>query len=339
MGKVSIALCTYNGAAYLQEQLESFAGQLRLPDELVVGDDGSSDQSVSILENFAKTAPFPLHIHVNDKNLGLIRNFDETIKRCSGDIIFLSDQDDVWMTEKIARILPEFERLPNVGLVFSDVLLVDQNLNSLGSTLFQTMFSQSNMELARKGKMLDVLLERNVAGGMALAFRADLVPWFSPIPTKFAKILHDYWIALIAAAISEVHFVDEILVKYRQHPGQQTMILWNDVPTENEPNLNARFENTIHDLRARRSELVYLQNHVNDLGERVANDRLAGSLNKIKEAIANIDSAIHHLDARSFVESSYAKRVLVIGKELVSGRYHKHSNGLASAIKDLYGNS
>src|SRR5215813_4582625 len=133
--KVSIALCTFNGAPYLREQLESFAAQERLPDELVVGDDGSCDGSIQIIEDFSKHAKFPVHIHVNGQKLGVVRNFDETINRCSGDVIFTSDQDDVWMDEKIRLMVSEFEKDPDIGLVFSDAIYVDEDLGSLGYTV------------------------------------------------------------------------------------------------------------------------------------------------------------------------------------------------------------
>src|SRR4051812_29809463 len=98
---VSVAMATYNGAEFIRDQLRSLALQKRLPDELVVSDDGSTDDTVDILEAFAETAPFPVRISVNRENLGFTRNFERAILGCGGDIIYICDQDDVWFPNKI----------------------------------------------------------------------------------------------------------------------------------------------------------------------------------------------------------------------------------------------
>ena len=98
---LSIALATYNGAVYLKEQLESIAAQTRTPDELVISDDQSTDDTLRVIEEFAATAGFPVRLSVNEANLGIAKNFEKAISLCRGDLIFLSDQDDVW--HKIGR--------------------------------------------------------------------------------------------------------------------------------------------------------------------------------------------------------------------------------------------
>jgi glycosyltransferase involved in cell wall biosynthesis len=110
MPTISVALAAYNGARYLQEQLDSLAAQRRLPDELVVVDDASSDGTVGILERFRATAPFEVKVHRNTANLGYSANFEVAISRCTGDIIFMSDQDDVWFPEKIEAVAGCFDR-------------------------------------------------------------------------------------------------------------------------------------------------------------------------------------------------------------------------------------
>src|SRR5882762_9087557 len=99
--KISIAMCTYNGARYLREQLDSIAAQTRPPSELIVCDDNSLDETREIVAGFAASAPFPVRLGVNEQNLGSIRNFERAIKLCEGDLIALSDQDDVWLPEKL----------------------------------------------------------------------------------------------------------------------------------------------------------------------------------------------------------------------------------------------
>lgn len=100
---ISVAMCTYNGSAFLQEQLDSIAAQTRLPDELVICDDGSSDSTVDIVERFAHGVSFRVQLFRNPQNLGSTRNFEQAMRLCTGDLIALSDQDDVWMPEKLAR--------------------------------------------------------------------------------------------------------------------------------------------------------------------------------------------------------------------------------------------
>src|SRR5262249_18454629 len=101
--RLSVALCTYHGASYVDAQVASLTRQTRLPDELIVCDDLSTDDTVSILERFARAAPFPVRIHVNEQTLRSTKNFEQAISLCSGDVIFLCDQDDVWEPEKLAR--------------------------------------------------------------------------------------------------------------------------------------------------------------------------------------------------------------------------------------------
>ena len=125
--KFSVAMCTYNGAAYLEEQLDSIARQIRLPDELVVCDDNSSDESLRILRSFAARSAFPVRLHSNESNLGSTKNFEKAICLCSGDVIALADQDDVWHPEKLAILEREFSSTPDVGLVFTDAEIVDEN--------------------------------------------------------------------------------------------------------------------------------------------------------------------------------------------------------------------
>jgi len=101
---LSVAMCTYNGEQYLQEQLDSIIAQTRLPNEVVVCDDGSTDATLQILDEFQETAPFPVRIYRNGTRLGPTKNFEKAIKLCSGNVIALSDQDDVWMPHKLERL-------------------------------------------------------------------------------------------------------------------------------------------------------------------------------------------------------------------------------------------
>ena len=98
--RISIAMSTYNGGKYLQEQLDSFLAQTSLPDELVITDDCSTDNTLEIIQAFAAMAPFEVRWEQNEKNLGYTGNFNQALMKTTGDLVFLSDQDDVWFPEK-----------------------------------------------------------------------------------------------------------------------------------------------------------------------------------------------------------------------------------------------
>lgn len=137
---ISIAMCTYNGERFIQEQLDSFLKQSRLPDELVVCDDGSQDMTISILEDFCRRAPFPVRIFINSANLGYSRNFEKAMSICRGDIIAFSDQDDVWKPQKLARFEHFFKERPKVGCVFCNASLVDEELKPLGRSVLGSLW-------------------------------------------------------------------------------------------------------------------------------------------------------------------------------------------------------
>src|ERR671918_1535646 len=128
--KISVAMCTYNGAEYLPAQLESILAQSRPPDEIVVCDDCSTDQTPALLEQFKPESPIPIIIKINKQNLGSVKNFEQTVSMCTGDVVALSDQDDVWRKDKLQLFDDAFRKNPTAGLVFSDAEIVGENLNS-----------------------------------------------------------------------------------------------------------------------------------------------------------------------------------------------------------------
>lgn len=129
-------MCTYNGEAYLDDQLRSIALQERQPDELIVCDDGSRDASVVIARKFAIEAPFRTHVCRNHARLGVVRNFEKAITLCDGNLIALADQDDIWRGDKLAVIEREFEAKPCVDLIFSNGHLIDEIGKPTGTKLW-----------------------------------------------------------------------------------------------------------------------------------------------------------------------------------------------------------
>jgi len=218
---LSIALATYNGAVYLKEQLESIAAQTRTPDELVISDDQSTDDTLRVIEEFAATAGFPVRLSVNEANLGIAKNFEKAISLCRGDLIFLSDQDDVWHSDKLESVERVFEAKPQLSMVFSNAELVDETLRPFSETLFDRLdFNDRNQRLVKSGRALDMQLQTNRVCGFTVAFLADLKELVLPI-SGHGPLIHDGWIVLLIAAVGEIDFINRPLVKYRQHSAQQ----------------------------------------------------------------------------------------------------------------------
>jgi glycosyltransferase involved in cell wall biosynthesis len=216
---LSIALATHNGERYLAEQLESFAAQHRRPDELVVCDDASTDGTVAILERFSSNAPFAVRIEVNGTRLGCAGNFARALSLCTGDVLFLSDQDDVWLSDKLGTIESVLLARPDVGMVFGDMHIVDRELSPLGYTGFDALgFRAKPMRIVQEGRTFEALLRYNVISGATMGFRAHLRDLVLPIGAGW---VHDEWIALLVSAVTEVGLIDRPLVLYRQHTDQQ----------------------------------------------------------------------------------------------------------------------
>jgi len=195
-------MATYNGAKYLREQLESFSAQERLPDELIVCDDTSNDHSIEILLKFARTAPFKVEIVRNESNLGYTRNFEKAIYLCTGSLIFLSDQDDVWSLNKLRVVENEFEFRPDVFVVVNDAELTDENLKPMGLTLAG--------QNKAAGLSADQLLT-----GCCIAFRSELKSLIIPIP--YTVHGHDGWINTLGNALQLRRFLPQVLQVYRRH--------------------------------------------------------------------------------------------------------------------------
>jgi glycosyltransferase involved in cell wall biosynthesis len=235
---LSIALCTYNGAVYLKEQLESLAAQTRPPDELVISDDHSTDDTPSLIEEFAATAGFPVRLSVNESNLGTAKNFEKAIDLCLGDVILLSDQDDIWHSDKLESVERIFEAKPQLSLVFSNAELVDETLRLFDETLFDRLhFNGRKQRMVRSGRALDVQLRENLVCGCTVAFRANLKELVLPISGD-GPLVHDGWIVLLIAAAGEIDFINRPLLKYRQHSAQQSRVTktrsWHDILTSSE---------------------------------------------------------------------------------------------------------
>ena len=321
--KISVAMCTYDGAEFLPAQLESIIAQSRLPDEIVVCDDGSTDETQTLLKQFAATSPVAVSLHVNEKNLGSVKNFEKAIKLCTGDVIAISDQDDVWRSNKLQLIENAFHKAPKAGMVFSDAEIVDENLNSLDRRMWDDVgFDAHKRKLVRSGHALEVLVTGWTVTGATMAFRSEFVKLALPIPDEIAMI-HDGWIALTVAAVAEVVMIEEPLIKYRQHGRQQIGAPDRKQPGT-EPNLLETFR--------RRNTTADLHKILATLEQRLVAQSASYDT---RSALSFVGDYSFHLNVRANLPQNRLNRLPTILRELLTRRYHEYANGFKSAAKDL----
>ena len=321
--KISVAMCTYNGAEFLPAQLESIATQSRRPDEIVICDDGSSDDTQSVINQFVTRSPIRVITSFNKENLGSVKNFERAVGLCTGEIVALSDQDDVWRADKLQLIEAAFDRNAKVGLVFSDAEIVDEKLNPLGRQMWEELgFDTHRRKLVANGRALDVVINGWTVTGATMAFRSDYKSLALPIPTNL-QMIHDGWIALTVAAVADVVMIDEPLIKYRQHEGQQI-----GAPTRLP---KAPPVTTVEALK-RRNSATELHTILETLEQRLLDHKDEFDCRK---ALSFVSDYVSHLDARANLPQRRLNRVPTILRELLTWRYHEYANGFKSAAKDL----
>lgn len=217
---ISVALCTYNGARFVAQQLASIFDQTLKPQQIVVSDDGSTDGTVDVVRAFVAQHPsssIEVTILPVDANRGVTANFQRAIEACSGDLIALCDQDDVWHPDRLAIAAREFE--DSVLLTHADARLVDADGTSLGLTLFEALqISEPELTAIRQGDAFGAYLRRNLVTGATVMFRREVLNQATPFPQEW---VHDEWLAIIAAAVGRVSVIDEQLIDYRQHGSNQ----------------------------------------------------------------------------------------------------------------------
>jgi glycosyltransferase involved in cell wall biosynthesis len=210
-----VALCTYNGQKYLGQQLNSIVSQIQLPDSIVICDDCSSDKTWEILQAFAAASPVPVKIVRNATRQGVVKNFETAVMLLESDIIFLCDQDDIWLPGRISAIATLFESAPETLLIFTDAVLVNEYAEDMGVSLFaELQISRWEDGSLGRGKAFEVLCRRNVITGATAAFRRSLLYATLPFPDVY---LHDEWLGLVASAIGKVVKLSSPTIKYRQH--------------------------------------------------------------------------------------------------------------------------
>lgn len=211
--KISIAMCTFNGQPYLEPQIESILSQTADIYEIVIVDDGSTDGTCDILGKYQDSHPDLINFHRNEENLGVTKNFEKAISLCEGDVICISDQDDIWKEDKVEQQLNDLPGKKH-ALTFHDSVL------SGGTTTHPTFFDTVPFcadQITDQTDLFKFLLRKNCMRGATSMFTRDLLDWVLPIPDEW---YYDYYIAVMSAILGHINPVNKNLSEFRQHSDQ-----------------------------------------------------------------------------------------------------------------------
>ena len=223
---VSVAMCTHNGALYVEQQLRSILEQSSSPQQIVISDDASTDDTLAVIDrtwiSWGEAHPdvaLELLVLRNDPPLGVTANFEQALAATTGDLIVLSDQDDIWVPDRLQRMQEEFFRRPQLSLLHADARLVDAGGVPMGVSLMDTLgISAPDRHAVHRGEALSLLLRRNVVTGATVMLRRSTFERAQPFPAEW---VHDEWLAMVAASTGVVDLLDASLTDYRQHGSNQ----------------------------------------------------------------------------------------------------------------------
>jgi len=210
--RISVCLASYNGEKFIREQVESILANLSQYDELIICDDVSTDSTYSIIQSIGDPR---IKLIRNEKNIGHVKNFEKAISLAQGDLIFLSDQDDIWVKGKVKKVVEVFQRYDNISLVYHNIEPVDVFGNDL----------KANFPVYSEGKrnswkfLIRQLIKPQIFGCGCCLSRNNIE---SLLPFPSSVYAHDHWIAVWAAINGQVFFIEDKLVKYRQHENNLT---------------------------------------------------------------------------------------------------------------------
>jgi glycosyltransferase involved in cell wall biosynthesis len=314
MPKISVALCTFNGERFIERQLRSILSQTQAIDELIVCDDRSTDRTLELLTAITANAPFTTSITINEQRLGSTKNFEKALQHCTGDIVFLCDQDDEWQTEKVSRQVQFLEQNPDVDAVFTNALIINDNSQSTGETLWeQIQFEEQRQKKWLSGKSYELLFESYVVTGATLALRKSALPALLPFPTIHKQLIHDGWIALVLALDNKIQFIDDCLLRYRIHHQQQVGIGARQQPIT----LKERLQ------RDRSEKLVPLQIKADYLTKLY--DLLMRRPNLNTSKLSKLKAMKDHFEVRASLPANRIKRISPVWQELTQQRYRYSS--------------
>jgi hypothetical protein len=310
-------MTTFNGSEFVLEQLRSFANQQRPPDELVVCDDGSTDDTVAIIEEFGRQSRFPVHVHLNPQRLGFTGNFSRAASLCSGDLVSFSDQDDYWLPNKLSTVLAEATRHSSKQLFVNDEFIASGKLEASNATAFGN---------ARKLGCAD----SDLVAGCCTTIRKTLVNVLLPFPATMA---YDKWAATMADLLGLKQLIEEPLQLYRRHDRNATRSLlalpsptqWTVIRHHGISDPRAAWEAEVEHLGVFEARIQSRREHI---------DKLAGP----EAADTAIERIVRQrrwvMTRRQLLDRSRLRRFPEVYRLWRAG-FYKQRYGLRSALKDV----
>lgn len=321
--RVSVALCTCNGEPFIGEQVRSILRQTMPVSEVVVRDDASTDSTLAeikrVWREVAQGNAVPvLRLHRNPVRLGVASNFESALSDCTGDLIALCDQDDVWHPARMARLVQRFEHRKDLLMVHGNARLVDASGRTLGRTLFDALsVSERELGAISAGRGWQPLLDRNLVTGATSMLRRSLLTLALPIPPSW---LHDEWLGIVAALLGGLEVERVPLLDYRQHGGNL---------------IGARREGLSDWVRrAIEPRGSWMEQRVLRANALEARAVRWGSLLGPAQHEAIREKAAHHR-ARAALPPQRLARVAPIWREWRTGRYARYGRGALGLLRDL----
>ena len=317
--RVSVVMCTYNGGKYLRDQLQSILDQTRPPDEIIISDDGSTDSTLEIIEEFASSTGGPKppvwRVETRAKPLGVSGNFASVLAKVRGEFIALADQDDVWEPDRLEKALAHFQ--DSVLLVHSDAMLIDASGSPTGTLMSALRLTSTERRNLLSRGALTALLRRNVVTGATTMIRSSLLEDALPIPEGW---VHDEWLALVAAAQGGVVFHQDPLIRYRQHGNNEIGASKTD------------YDEATRRLREKRSEFFARKLRRND-GITALLEKKPTWLDSL--AHSSLAAKVEFDQWRSTLPSWRVRRLVPVLRRWFVGDYGRYARGYVDVIRDV----
>lgn len=313
--KTSVVLCAYNGEMFILDQLNSILNQSTLPDEIILVNDCSTDETHSILCNFIKKQKISCKYVVNESNMGVAYSFAKGIEYVSNDIIIFSDQDDIWMPNRVYRIKEEFSKYKKMEVFFSNGWLIDSESNLIKGSLFSSFGFDFFLRFLFKIGFCDfVLTKKFVVTGATMAVKTTFAKSFYKTKNNH---LHDMFLSVLSSHLKTINFTNEKLIYYRIHQNQ-TVGVSSKKQTKN------------------------FLGHKIDLGKKYFDDLLFFDdifnllSNRFKLIPRFIETKKRHKMIRLGLKNkNIFNRLIIIHEELFNLNYFFFSYGLKSYLRDI----
>jgi glycosyltransferase involved in cell wall biosynthesis len=251
--KISVVIASYNGEKYIEDQILSIVGQTLKPDEIILSDDCSNDRTIEKFTSFCKKYNVKYKIISNDYNVGFSKNFENAMLHAGGDLVFISDQDDVWFNNKVEVIAEYFACRPELYLTINDCIFTNQNLISAG-------VKKSTQIAKATGDISDFI------AGCCSVYNSLYFDLIFPIPHNL--FVYDSWLHFIGRTLKNIHFIGTPLQYYRRHDSNASGVNFN-----NTQYLKRRLLNKFINYKSREKRISYLKTEL--LGLRIIKERLS----------------------------------------------------------------